>query len=118
MDQQFNPQQQQPYQQPYQQQQQDVPNSTSVLVLGICSLVICGLGPILGTITLVLSGSAKRAYEENPSLYKQTSYNNVNTGRICGLIGLILGCCIWIFYIVYFIFVISMFSAVAGGAFH
>lgn len=42
-----------------QQQEQDVPNATAVLVLGICSIVICALGPILGTIALVLSGNEK-----------------------------------------------------------
>lgn len=46
--------------------QQDVPNATAALVLGICSIVICGLGPILGTIGLIMSGSGKKAYEANP----------------------------------------------------
>ncbi|MBK6836432.1 MAG: hypothetical protein IPG89_20100 [Bacteroidetes bacterium] len=40
--------------------QQDVPNATTTLVLGICSLVFCGLGPILGTIALVLAGKGKK----------------------------------------------------------
>jgi hypothetical protein len=116
-----NPPQGNPYQQnPYGQNpmggnpmgmQQDVPNSIAVLVLGICSIVICGLGPILGTIGLVMSGTAKRLVAENPGLYKEASVKNLNTGRTCSIIGLCLGVCVWIFYICWFIFVISAVSS-------
>ncbi|PHX82069.1 MAG: hypothetical protein CK539_06575 [Flavobacteriales bacterium] len=85
--------------------QQDVPNATLVLVLGICSLVICGFGPILGTIGLVMSGSGKKAYELNPSMYKESSFKNLNAGRICSIIGLCLGVFIWIYYIVVLVFI-------------
>ena len=80
--------------------QQDVPNATLVLVMGIISIVICGLGPILGTIGLVMSGSAKRAYEANPGMYKEASYKNLNAGRICSIIGLCVGALVWVYYIV------------------
>ena len=85
--------------------QQDVPNATLVLVLGICALVICGFGPILGTIGLVMSGSGKKAYELNPSMYKESSFKNLNAGRICSIIGLCLGFLIWIYYIVLLVFI-------------
>jgi hypothetical protein len=110
-----NPPQGNPYQQnPYQQNpmggnpmgmQQDVPNATLVLVMGICAIVICGLGPILGTIGLVMSGAGKKAYEANPSMYKESSFKNLNAGRICSIIGLCLGVLVWIYYIVVFIFI-------------
>jgi len=85
--------------------QQDVPNATLVLVMGICAIVICGLGPILGTIGLVMSGAGKRAYEANPSMYKESSYKNLNAGRICSIIGLCLGVLVWIYYIVMLVFI-------------
>lgn len=78
--------------------QQDVPNATATLVLGICSLVFCGLGPILGTIALVLAGKGKKEYEANPTMYKEGSFKNLKAGKICGLIGLIGGGIIWLFY--------------------
>lgn len=78
--------------------QQEVPNAMAALVLGICSLVFCGLGPILGTIALVLGGKGKKAYEANPALYKETSFKNLKAGRVCGIIGIILGGLVWIIY--------------------
>ncbi|MDP2388275.1 MAG: CCC motif membrane protein [Bacteroidota bacterium] len=83
--------------------QQDVPNATAALILGICSIVFCGLGPILGTIGLVLSGNGKKAYEANPSFYKEASFKNLKAGRTCATIGLIIGSLIWLFYIIMFI---------------
>ncbi|MDP2388274.1 MAG: hypothetical protein Q8M29_18015 [Bacteroidota bacterium] len=78
--------------------QQDVPNAMAALILGICSLVFCGLGPILGTIAIVLSGKGKKAYEANPTMYKESSFKNLKAGRVCGIIGLIVGGLVWIFY--------------------
>jgi hypothetical protein len=91
-----------------QQQEQDVPNATAVLVLGICSIVICALGPILGTIALVLSGNGKNAYALNPTAYKAASYKNLTAGRTCAIIGLILGVLVWIYYIAIIIFAASV----------
>ncbi|MBI3509915.1 MAG: hypothetical protein HY064_04575 [Bacteroidetes bacterium] len=91
--------------------QMDVPNATLVLVMGICSIAICGLGPILGTIGLVMSGTAKRAYEANPGMYKEASYKNLNAGRICSIIGLCLGAIIWIIYIIEIVFLASAFGS-------
>jgi len=86
---------------------QDVPNATAALVLGICSLVFCGLGPILGTIAIVLSGTGKKAYEANPSIYKEASFKNLKAGRTCGIIGLTIGSLIWLFYITIFVVAIA-----------
>jgi uncharacterized membrane-anchored protein len=83
--------------------QQDVPNATLVLVMGICSIVICGLQPILGVIGLVMSGTGKKLYEANPSMYKESSYKNLNAGRICSIIGICLGILVWIYWIVVFV---------------
>ena len=104
-----------PYQQPMGGgMQQDVPNATLVLVLGICSIVICGLGPILGTIGLVMSGNAKKLYMANPAMYKEASYKNLNAGRICSIIGLCVGALVWIYYIVVIIIVGTAVSAASS----
>ncbi|HEY1038484.1 MAG TPA: CCC motif membrane protein [Bacteroidia bacterium] len=92
--------------------QQEVPNATAALVLGICSLVFCGLGPILGTIALIMSGTGLKAYQANPTLYKEASFKNLKAGRTCGIIGLVIGSLIWLFYITMFIIAI-----VAGNSF-
>jgi hypothetical protein len=74
--------------------QPSVPYSTSVLVLGILSIVGCwcwGLpGVVLGIIGLVQAGKGKDAYIQNPNIYSQASLKNLNAGRICAIIGLCL----------------------------
>lgn len=69
-----------------------LPNSSGVLVLGILSIVGCwcyGLfGVIFGIIALVMASKSKKLYDENPELYTESSYKNMNGGRICAIIGL------------------------------
>ena len=74
-----------------------IPNSQGILILGIFSLittVCCGgigfVGIVLGIIAVVMSPKAEQLYAENPEAYTQTSYKNVNAGRICGIIGIVL----------------------------
>ena len=73
-----------------------IPNSQSVLLLGIFSLVTtccCGglgfVGLILGILAVILSSKALETYERNPGNYTEGSYKNLNGGRICGIIGII-----------------------------
>lgn len=72
--------------------QQKLPNATAVLVLGIVSIVGCCcygvLGLIAGIIGLVLYKKDIALYQQNPSLY--SDYNNLNTGRILCIIGLVI----------------------------
>jgi len=69
-----------------------LPNSSGVLVLGILSIVSCWcygfLGLIFGIIALVLAGKGNKMYNENPSLYTESSYKNLNAGKVCAIIGL------------------------------
>lgn len=74
-----------------------IPNSQGILILGIFSLittVCCGgigfVGIVLGIIAVVMSPKAEQLYAANPEAYTQTSYKNVNAGRICGIIGIVL----------------------------
>jgi uncharacterized protein YacL len=85
-----------------------VPNATVVLVLGIISIVSCCcygiVGVICAIIALVLASSAKKQYDEDPSRYIQSSYNNMNAGKICAIIGLILS----ILFAIYMIWLVSV----------
>ena len=88
-------------------EQQKLPNSTLILVLGILSIPMCCcygfVGLILGIIAIVLANKAAKIYAENPEGY--TGYQNVKTGKILGIIGIILG-------VLYMIFIIVMVSLV------
>jgi Trk-type K+ transport system membrane component len=73
-----------------------LPNSQGILILGIFSLITtfcCGgigfVGLVLGIIAVVMSSKAEQMYKENPAAYTEGSYKNVNAGRICGIIGIV-----------------------------
>lgn len=72
-----------------------LPNATASLVLGILSLVFCAaygiLGVILGGIGFYLAKQDKKLLDIDPSAYSTQSISNLNAGRVCSLIGLILG---------------------------
>ena len=64
------------------------------LVLGILSIVTCCLGLILGILAVVFANKAiKLGYKGSLA----------NAGRICGIIGLVIGAIIVLYYIVCFI---------------
>ncbi|AXT53761.1 DUF4190 domain-containing protein [Aquimarina sp. BL5] len=73
-------------------EKQTLPNATLILVFGILSIVGCCcygiLGVIFGVVALVLAKKATAMYTENPELYE--GYNNVKTGKILAIIGLII----------------------------
>ena len=73
--------------------QQDVPNSTLILVLGILAIPGCccyGIGLVFGIIALVLANSSIKQFNLNPSAYSISSLKNIKAGKVCGIIGLIL----------------------------
>lgn len=76
------------------QPQRPLPNATAVLVLGILSIVTCFcygiLGIILGIIAIVLAGKDKTLYASSPDQYTLASFKNLNAGRTCAIIGIIL----------------------------
>lgn len=82
--------QQQDYLTPNQTVLQPLPNATVSLVLGILSIVICGVGLILGIIGIVMANKDMALFVNNPGVYSQSSYNNTKTGKICSIIGVIL----------------------------
>lgn len=87
--------------------QQQLPNATAVLVLGIVSIVGCFcygiIGLILGIIALVLAGKATKLYNENPSLYTEASFKNMKAGKICAIVGLCLSALYFVIIVIYFI---------------
>jgi M penetrans paralogue family 26 len=89
--------------------QPPLPNATLVLVLGILSIVVCF---ITGIVALVMAKKEMALYDANPGLYSQASYNNVKTGRICAIIGIVLQGIGLLIYIAFIIF----FAAAVGAA--
>jgi cell division protein FtsX len=91
--------------------QQNLPNSTTVLVLGILSIIFsCWyfsvIGIILGIVTLVLARKDLILYYTNRSLYTLSSYNNLKAGRVCAIIGLVVAI---IFFIILILILIGIF---------
>jgi hypothetical protein len=80
-----------------------VPKGVSTLVFGIISIVLCWffyipwVGIVFTIITLIFGiiamGSGKKAiaeFEANPGKYKPSSLGLAKTGKILGLVGMIL----------------------------
>lgn len=84
---------------------QQLPNSTLILVFGILSIVGCCcygiVGLIFGIVALVMSKKATEIYNADPNMY--IGYQNVKTGRILAIIGIILSALVLISQIVFLI---------------
>lgn len=85
--------------------QQPLPGASTVLTMGIISIVgavVC-CGPfaiIFSIIGLVKAKKCEEIYHENPEVY--SDFSNVKTGRILSYIGLALSLILLIFFIIYF----------------
>ncbi len=95
--------------------QKNLPNATTVLVLGIVSIVpgcFCFgvVGIVCGIICLILAKKDLVLYESNPGEFSVSSINNLRAGRICGIIGIILSSLYFLYLIVYFLFLGTMLS--------
>jgi len=66
--------------------QAEHPQGTTILVLGILSLVVCGL---LGPFAWSMGNKALREIDSNPSV-RYSNRGNISAGRICGMIASIL----------------------------
>lgn len=82
---------------------QDLPNSTTILVLGILSLIFCWcygiIGLIMGIIAVVMASAQRKLYLESPDQYTESSFKNVNTGRTCGIIAICISAVVFIFMV-------------------
>lgn len=85
--------------------QQKLPNATTVLVLGIVSIVTCCcygvISLITGGIGIYLAKKDEALYQADPTLY--SDYNNLKTGKILSIIGIVLGA----LYLVYVVVLIA-----------
>ena len=91
--------------------QQPLPGASTVLTMGIISivgsLVCCGpFAIIFSIIGLSKARSATRMYQQNPENY--SGYETVNTGRILSYIGLALSLIMLVLFILYFGVIIAM----------
>lgn len=73
-------------------EKQKLPNSTIVLIFGIISILGCCcwgiLGIIFGALALYLAKKDTELYMASPELY--VGYDNIKTGKILAIIGLVL----------------------------
>ncbi len=88
-------------------EKQQLPNSTLILVFGILSIVTCCcygiIGLPLGIIALFMANKATATYAANPELY--TGFQNVKTGKILAIIGIVLNS-------IYLVYAIWLFSTI------
>ena len=95
----------------YNNTQVDLPNATAVLVLGIVSIATCWCYGIIGLTTsiiaLILNSKDMELYNANPEAYTQSSYKNLNAGKITAIVGISLSALYILFIIIYVIFIIG-----------
>jgi len=83
---------------------QNLPNSKTVLVLGLLSIVFSSwyfsvIGVVLSILALVLANRDLSLYYSNQSQYTLSSFNNLKAGRVCAIIGLAVAIVFFIFFI-------------------
>ena len=83
-------------------QRQELPNSTLILVFGILSIIGCCcygiVGLVFGIIAILMAQKATNIYNENPERYY--GYQNVKTGKVLAVIGIVLSAIVLIIGIV------------------
>ncbi|WP_412467360.1 CCC motif membrane protein [Pedobacter sp. KLB.chiD] len=91
--------------------QQNLPNATAALVLGILAIPACcfyGIfGLIFGIIAWILGAGDMKKYQLNPGLYTESSYKNAKAGKICGMIATILSALVIVMFILIIVGAIS-----------
>jgi hypothetical protein len=73
----------------------DHPQGTTILVLGILSIVVCG---VLGPFAWNMGNQTLREIDANPGIVYRNR-GNVTAGRICGMIG----CALMVLQVLFFI---------------
>lgn len=80
----------------------NLPNSNTILVLGILSLLFCWwhifsiVGIVLSIVTLTLARKELFLFYARPSDFTVGSLNNVKAGRVCAIIGLIISILVFV----------------------
>lgn len=90
-------------------EQQKLPNATLILVFGILSIITCCcygvIGLILGVVALILANKATKLYAESPELY--SGFQNVKTGKILAIIGIVLSA-LYLLMVIWLIFTFGL----------
>jgi hypothetical protein len=82
--------------------QMNLPNSNTILVLGILSLLFCWwhilsiMGIVLSIVTFVLARKELFLFYSRPNDFTVSSLNNVKAGRVCAIIGLIISVLVFV----------------------
>ena len=91
--------------------QKTLPNSSTVLVLGIVSIVLCWchgiIGLIISIVALVLANKDLALYNQNPEMYTPSSYSNLKSGRTIAIIGLVLAG-VFLFFLIIGLFFLGL----------
>lgn len=95
-------------------EQEILPKSVAVLVMGILSINFAfayGIpGIVLAIIALNFAGKSKSYLLQNPGFYTQGSIKMLHAGRTCAIIGLIVSIVMVFVFIFFFAFLFSDFS--------
>ncbi|GLU44190.1 CCC motif membrane protein [Allomuricauda sp. NBRC 101325] len=94
--------------------QQPLPGASTVLTMGILSIVgtlfCCGpFGAIFSIVGLIKAKSATELYQQSPESY--SDFSNVKTGKILSYIGLAVALIYLVLFILYFGFIVAMITA-------
>lgn len=91
------------------------PKGTQILVLGILAVVLgCGvIGLILGIVAVIQSKPVLAEIDANPAAYNNRQ--QINIGRILGIVGIVLGALSVVFYIIYIIAIVAAIGASGVG---
>ena len=79
------------------------PQATTVLILGICGLVLCQL---LAPFAWSMGNKALEEIDRDPLRYSNRS--NVNTGRILGIVGSVLLGLYLAFFVIYLVIIVAV----------
>ena len=83
-----------------------LPKDQATLICGIISIVmgLCcqPVGIILGILSLVWGNSGMKLYESEPDAYNPSSFSNIKTGRLLGIIGLVISVAFLVYQIFFF----------------
>ncbi|WP_113702579.1 DUF4190 domain-containing protein [Nonomuraea lactucae] len=93
---------------PYGPPPQTHPNGTTILILGILSLVVCSL---IGPFAWSMGNKALREIDNSGYVYENRGM--VQAGRICGIVGTCLMLAVIAIYLVVFVFLGG--AALMGG---
>jgi hypothetical protein len=89
-----------------------LPNANTILLLGIFSIVVgccCGIfaivGLVLGIVALAIAPKAIEMYQANPTKYIESSFKNINAGKICAIIGIVINGLLMFIGLIYFVII-------------